>query len=211
MRAWGVVSARLQPWRSVDGPLLPNPQHIGTGTRQRGASPRPGAVPTSPWPPPAPNINFLHPLILLARMQGVLPLTQRVLGGRVGWPGWGALAKLPTQNPTLTRLQATPSPRCVCCCCCPMEVSAGGCACTADNCFVRAVVSMIAIHGPRPSHTHCDTHTHHTHTHTHTDGSVLTRSPSAPGPSTLPQSALSPRPHVHHTHTHHTHYGPMLT
>ena len=42
-----------------------------------------------------------------------------------------------------------------------LEVSAGGCACTTDNTFVRAVVGMIAVHGPRPSHTH----THHTHTH----------------------------------------------
>ena len=106
----GVLS--LQDWSSsglsLDLYALPNPQHIGTGTRQRGASPRPGAVPTSPWPPPAPNINFLHPLILLARMQGVLPLTQRVLGGRICWGHW-ELAKLPTQKPTLTRLQTTPS------------------------------------------------------------------------------------------------------
>ena len=79
------------------------------GHTAKGRHPSPGRRPDFPWPPQAPNINFLHPSILLARMQGVLPLTQRVLGGRVGWPGWGALAKLPTQNPTLTRLQATPS------------------------------------------------------------------------------------------------------
>ncbi len=49
MRAGGVVSARLEQWRPVAGPPLPNAQHIGDGLASTGRSlPYPGAVLTSP-------------------------------------------------------------------------------------------------------------------------------------------------------------------
>ena len=45
MRTGGVVSARLEQWRPVDGPPLPNAQHIGTATEQWGAPCPPRAPP----------------------------------------------------------------------------------------------------------------------------------------------------------------------
>ena len=61
-----------------------------TATEQWAPLALPGRRLDLPWPPQAPNINFLHSLILLARMQGVLPLTQRVFGDRICWGPWGA-------------------------------------------------------------------------------------------------------------------------
>ena len=158
VHTWGVVTARLEQWRPVVGPAVPNAQHNNDGTQQGRTLPHPGTAlstpglhaPTTyhlhvhewfghacrgcclckigamaacrwastaqrtthrgwpcingallalpgrrldlPWPPQAPNINFLHSLILLARMQGVLPLAHWVLWGK---DVLGCLGRLP--------------------------------------------------------------------------------------------------------------------
>ena len=109
MRTGGVVSARLEQWRPVDGPPLPNAQHIGTATEQWGAP-----CPTRAPPRQALASASIQPHLFMF-LNAFVMHAGGVASDATGARGqdllgaMGSLGKLPTQNPTLSRLQATPS------------------------------------------------------------------------------------------------------
>jgi hypothetical protein len=100
MYAGGVVSARLEQWRPVAGPPLPNAQHIGDGHTSMGRSLPARALSRLPLASTSVQpqlLMFLNTFVMHAG--GVASGTLGALGE--GCAGvFGALAKLPTQNPT---------------------------------------------------------------------------------------------------------------